>query len=320
MKLGQLYRKAIEIGLSNDPRTEEEIDFYLEGWRKKYQGLSDKEKEFFDKQLLEHPFADSRILNGEEELEIKTIFVGIDIDTAEVLLVDRLREKGTFIDAIVSHHPSARAWAQFYEVMDMQADILSHFGLNPVVAEKLLYERKSEVGRKVMSANHHKALSSAKHLGIAWMCIHTPADNCVTKFLKGLFEQKSPKTLGDVLDVLYDIPEYQEGARRGIAPVILLGSKRSKAGKIVVDMTGGTEGPKENFEYLAREGVGTIVGMHFSEEHYRKAKDARINLVIAGHMSSDTLGMNLLLDEVEKSLGELNVIEGAGFYRIRHGE
>ena len=318
MKLGELYKKAVDVGLANDPRTKEEINLFLSKWRKYYDSLSGKEKNFFDSELLEHPFADTRILNGDEDMEVKTVFVGIDIDTAEVVLVDGLREKGVDIDAIISHHPSARAWAQFYEVMDMQADILSHFGVNPVVAETLLRERKSEVGRKVMAANHHKALAAAKCLGIAWICIHTPADNCVTKFLRDLFDKNAPGTLGDVLDILYDIPEYQEGARRGIPPVILLGSRTSKAGKIMVDMTGGTEGPKENFEYLARAGIGTIVGMHFSEEHYRKAKDAKINLIIAGHMSSDTLGLNLLLDKIEETLGELNVIEGAGFYRIKH--
>ncbi len=320
MKLIELYRRAIEIGIQHDPRNLEEIKDVVEKYRKEYESLSEKEKEFFDTWFLEHPYADSRILFGDEQTEVSSALVGIDIDTAELLLADRLREKGKRIDLIISHHPSARAWAQFYEVMDMQTSILESLGVNPVVAEKLLCERKGEVKRRVMPANHHKALACARLLNLPWVCLHTPADNCVYNYLLRYFSRHSYKTVGDIIDLLYEIPEYREGARRGIPPVILLGNKSSRAGKVALEMTGGTEPSVENYQFLAASGIGTIIGMHFSEQHYKKAKEAKLNLVVAGHMSSDTLGMNLLLDQIETSLGAIDVIEVAGFYRVRHTE
>ncbi len=319
MKLIELYRRAIEIGISHDPRSKEEIDIILNEYRKKYESLSEKEKRFFDKWFLEHPYADSRILFGPEDMEVSSVMVGIDIDTPEILLADRLREKGKRIDLLISHHPSARAWAQFYEVMDMQTTILESLGVNPVVAEKLLASRKDEVKRKVMPANHHRALSSARLLNLPWVCLHTPADNCVYDYLYKYFSRHTYRTVGDVIDLLYEIPEYQEGAKRGVPPVILLGHKSSRAGKVALEMTGGTEPSVENYRLLADSGIGTIIGMHFSEQHYKKAKEAKLNLIVAGHMPSDTLGMNLLLDEIESSFGEgLQVIEVSGFYRIKH--
>jgi hypothetical protein len=39
-------------------------------------------------------------------------------------------------------------------------------------------------------------------------------------------------------------------------------------------------------------------------------------VVIAGHISSDTLGLNLLLDEIEKE-EKLKIINCSGFRRIR---
>jgi hypothetical protein len=39
-------------------------------------------------------------------------------------------------------------------------------------------------------------------------------------------------------------------------------------------------------------------------------------VVIAGHISSDTLGLNLLLDRIEKE-EKLETICCSGFYRIR---
>jgi hypothetical protein len=48
------------------------------------------------------------------------------------------------------------------------------------------------------------------------------------------------------------------------------------------------------------------------QEFFRLA----IHVAIAGHISSDTLGLNLLLDAMEKR-GPLTVVECSGFKRIR---
>ena len=42
-----------------------------------------------------------------------------------------------------------------------------------------------------------------------------------------------------------------------------------------------------------------------------------MNVIIAGHMASDTIGMNLLLDEIEKVEKFEAVIELSGFRRVR---
>jgi hypothetical protein len=82
-------------------------------------------------------------------------------------------------------------------------------------------------------------------------------------------------------------------------------------------MTGGTEGSKEIFQSMASGGVNTIVAMHLSEEHRKEAEKNHLNVVIAGHISSDNLGMNLLLDQVGKAAGSpLAVHECSGFRRI----
>jgi NIF3 (NGG1p interacting factor 3). len=122
-----------------------------------------------------------------------------------------------------------------------------------------------------------------------------------------------------VVKLLEEIPEYQKSIRNGLPPKILSGSEDSRAGKIYVDMTGGTEGAKEIFEKQAAAGISTLVGMHFSEEALEMAKKANLNVIVAGHIASDTLGLNLLLDQVEKEMGEkLEIVGISGFERIRH--
>ncbi len=54
--------------------------------------------------------------------------------------------------------------------------------------------------------------------------------------------------------------------------------------------------------------------MHISEEHKKEAEDAHLNVVIAGHISSDSLGMNLFLDELEKK--GIEIIPCSGLIRV----
>jgi putative NIF3 family GTP cyclohydrolase 1 type 2 len=118
------------------------------------------------------------------------------------------------------------------------------------------------------------------------------------------------------MDILKSIPEYKKSMKLQIPPKIVNGTENNKCGKIFVDMTGGTEGSKEIFDKFANSGVSTLVGMHFSEEHLESAKKANLNMIIAGHISSDVLGLNLLFDEVEKE-EKLTFTGISGFERIR---
>jgi hypothetical protein len=133
--------------------------------------------------------------------------------------------------------------------------------------------------------------------------------------VQNFLEEHEPKTLDDVVKMLRQIPEYRDGAIKGYGPTIVQGSGSARAGRMVVDMTGGTEGPDEALDRLARAGVGTLVGMHYSEEHRKHAEELKLNLVIAGHISSDTLGMNLVLDEIERQ-SDMRIVCASGMVRF----
>jgi hypothetical protein len=315
MKLRKIYETVITTGIDADPRGKKTVLKSLEKHKKAYKDMKDEEKEFFDPETLTNPYADTRILHGTGEEEIRTALVGIDMDMAEVVLADRLSSRGTKIDLIVSHHPQGKAFANFYNVMYMQADILNKFGVPINIAEGLLEGRIKEVERRLSPANHTRAVDAARLLDLPFMCAHTPADNMVVNYLQKTFDEKKPDTLLDIVKILKEIPEYREAAKNNTGPKILLGSKERSAGKIFVDMTGGTEGAKDIFESLANAGVNTIVGMHLSEEHRKEAEKRHMNVVIAGHISSDNVGMNLILDSVEKK-GKIKIIPCSGFRRF----
>lgn len=315
MKLREIYHKAITTGISNDPRGRETVLKDVQRIEKEYKELNPDEKELFDVEALKNPYSDSRILNGREDEEIHSMLVGIDIEVGEILLAESLKNRGESIDLLMSHHPEGTAYANLYSVMHMQSDILSKFGVPINIAEDLMDGRSKEVERKLMPVNHTRAVDAARLLGFPFLCLHTPADNMVATFLQRLFDDAKPHTIADVINLLKNIPEYLSAAKNGTGPKILLGSKTRKAGRIFVDMTGGTEGSKDIFESLTSAGVNTIVAMHLSEDHRKEAEKNHINVVIAGHISSDNLGLNLLLDEILKD-SSVKVLECSGFRRV----
>ena len=314
MKLRKLYESVISKGIDTDPRGRKTVLAGLKKKKKTYVDLKKEEKEFFDKESLTNPYADTRILHGTGDEEIKTVLLGIDMEMGEILLADRLTSKGNKIDLVLAHHPEGKAFANFYEVMNMQADILNKFGVPINIAEGLLENRIKEVERMLSPVNHTRAADVARLLDIPFMCMHTPTDNMVATFLQKTFDKKEPDTLDDIMKILKTIPEYREASKNNAGPKILLGSGNRSAGRIFVDMTGGTEGAKDIFESLVNAGVSTVVGMHLSEAHRKKAEKYHMNVVIAGHISSDNLGINLMLDEIQKK-GKLNVIACSGFWR-----
>ena len=317
MKLEKLYKKAVEIGIENDLRGKAEIKIILKEEKEKHKKLKGEEAEYYDKDRLFNPFSDTRVLHGDLNTEVKKVTAGIDMEVGEIIFTYLLnKDQGQKIDLIIAHHPEGYALAQLYDVMKLQADLLASYGITISVAEQLLEKRISEIERRLMPVNHNRSVDIARVLGIPMMCIHTPADNCVTNYLKKTFEKEKPYKLKDLLKILKNIPEYKKLAKLQVPPKIVSGSEESKCGKIFVDMTGGTEGSKEIFERYANSGVSTLVGMHISEEHLENAKKAKLNVIIAGHISSDVLGFNLLFDELEKE-EKLEFVGISGFERIR---
>ena len=316
MKLIDIYKMIVSHGMKMDPRGRDIVKKELIRAKKEYDNLGASDKAFYDKERLEHPYSDTRILHGKKDTQVRTILVGIDMETPELLLADRLKEKGKKIDLVIAHHPEGMALAGFFNVMYMQIDILNRIGVPVNVAESMMTERIKEVERKVSPANHMRPVDAAELLGLAFMTCHTPADNCVASFLDSLMKKKKPETLGDVTDILKDIPEYNYSTAHNCAPMIISGSASSKAGKIFVDMTGGTEGAKNIFGKLSQAGVSTVLCMHLSEEHFKKAREEHLNVIIAGHIASDNVGLNLMFDELEKK-EKLDIIPCSGFKRFK---
>lgn len=316
MKLADIYRTCVEAGIARDARGRDELERVLAAARTAYEKLDDSDAAFFDRERLTNPYSDTRICAGDPDTEISGLLVGIDMETPEVLLADRLREKGAAIDLIFAHHPEGPGYANLHEVMYMQSDLWAAQGVSIAAGDSLIAPRAEEIRRRIMPVNHYRAIQAAELLGFASLSCHTPADNSVNAFVQAFLDERAPVTLDDVVSSLREIPEYADAAHKGYGPTLIVGCGTARAGRMVVDMTGGTEGPADALNRLSAAGVGTLVGMHYSEEHKKRAEELKLNLVIAGHISSDVLGMNLVLDEIEK-LGPIEIHCASGMVRVK---
>ncbi|KKP59591.1 MAG: NIF3 (NGG1p interacting factor 3)-like protein [Candidatus Magasanikbacteria bacterium GW2011_GWC2_34_16] len=314
MLVKQIFELAVNMAKSVDPRGAQGIKEYLADVKKEHDKSSSEAKSYFNAERLDHPYSDSGVHFSDDKTVVKRVLAGIDIDGSEILLASQLSERGKKIDLVMGHHPLGRGLADLHGVMDMQVAMFEQAGVPVHVAEKMMEERIKEVGRSIHPINHYQIIDMARLLKVNLMNTHTPTDNLVNNFLMKFLSKKKLRTVGDFLDALLEIPEYQEAKRRGAGPNLLSGNPKSRLGKFILEMTGGTNPSDAMYEALSRYGISTIVGMHMKESARGKANEHHLNIVIAGHMASDSLGMNLLLDELEKK--GIDVVPCGGLIRV----
>ncbi|MGY5878868.1 MAG: NGG1p interacting factor NIF3 [Candidatus Thorarchaeota archaeon] len=300
MKLGDIYKKIVDMGIDADPRGRERVNQILEKSKKDLDKLEGRKKELADKDVTWNPYTDCRLLYGEEDREITSLLSGIDIGTGEIVLADRLADKGTKIDLVLAHHPHGIGISNLDYVMKIQPEQWAQVGVPIAQAESAMAARMKEVHFGTKPRNHTQVIDAARLIDMPFMCSHTPADSIGYQFLTKYLKDKDPSTLGDLLEVLLEIPEYQEAEKVGAGPEILVGSSGGSVGEKFVFFTGGTSAGPKSIPKLANAGVSTIITMHMGEDVKKECEEEGLYVVIAGHDSSDSIGMNIVLDALEK--------------------
>lgn len=255
--------------------------------------------------LDEIPFDSGIQLEGEN---LSKVLIGVDMETPELLLAKELG-----YDCVISHHPKAEgSTVNFSKVMDVQVDKMVSYGVPINKAQKMLRKKQASVELGGHVSNYDRHASAAKLLDMPYMNIHLPADiiteAIVQKHLDSAFEENPKKTLGDVINALNEMPIYKEALA---GPVIRVGSKDDYAGNIAVLMAGGTNGGADVFKTYFEAGVGTIVCMHVPEDVKKAVQEQNIgNVIVAGHMASDSIGLNVIIDAWKKEGLEVTKMSG----------
>ena len=319
MTLRELYETAIEIGREVDPRGREALDRQLAQRRHEYAALPEWRKPYYDQERFKNPYGDVRIVHGPEDTELTTILMGINIGTQELLLADNLRGSGTRIDAVISHHTNGigvPADTLIYDTVPYLVDLLEGAGVARADAEPHIADMMTD--RWVNAEDFNRiGRDTAQLLGLPLACIHTPADFHHGQGVRGAIEDANAGTVGDVVEALLALPEFQGAARIGAIPRIMAGDADQPVGRVFHQDGGGWLFPVEVMPLLKEAGVGTFVTIGCSSAHKNKAQELGMGWVRMPHGACDNVGLNLLLDKVEQRLGPLNVIPCNYFERIK---
>lgn len=231
---------------------------------------------------------------------IRRVLAGIDMGTAELMLARQLG-----FDCVARHHNLVPRLGRLGElVAEDHFRKMVRSGVPANTAQKVMEHRRQEVEMMFHDKNFAAAGQAAKLLHMPFIGLHTPADllgeRLVEQKLAEVYAIKSMPTVGDLLDAIMSIREYAD-APDGQRPTVWVGDKASYAGKIDVGFAGGLSAEPDELKAYADAGIGTFVVMASDAAAVKALReDNRCNLIVCGHMASDSIGMNQILDAWER--------------------
>lgn len=238
----------------------------------------------------------------------KALF-GIDMETPELLLAKELG-----FDLVISHHPGGdRAVLDFPDVMTRLVEFMKDHGVPDETARKAVDSKVFNARCSAHLSNFDRATSAARLLGIPYMNVHLPLDEIGRKRMVEAASSLGPlETVADLVRRFHEkLPEFRE------APTeidLRVGAPSAPLGNVAIIHAGGTNGGYPVASTLYGHGVDTVVYIHCSGADSEKLRDEYQNkgknLVITGHMVSDSLGINPFVDELERRGMEVRCMSG----------
>ena len=229
------------------------------------------------------------------------------MEVGEVLLADRLREKGEPIDLIFAHHPEGPGYANLHEVMYMQADLWAAQGVSIAAGDALIAPRAEEIRRRIIAGEPLPRDPGCRAARLRIAVVSHARRQLGADVRPDVPRRREARVRSTTLvKALRRFPSTRTAPKKGYGPAIVPGTGSGAARAHGRRHDRRHRGSQGGARPPSAAGVGTLVGMHYSEEHKKHAEELKLNLVIAGHISSDVLGMNLVLDRIE-ALGDVAV-------------
>lgn len=307
MNIYDIFEKAVILGIKHDFRPRQEVLSYP--WQEQ---IVHNGKQFVN------PYADTGIMLAKDlGVEVKRIAVGIDIGQDEVLTaVEWEALTGKAVDLFLSHHPRGKPSSSFPAILKTQLGNLKNLGVSVKNLEKHYDRQVKEMERELLSSNFARTYGTVDVLKRHYLSIHTPADNLAARFVEKEIAGARPQTIAGCLKVIRKIPEYRRMEEEFLVrPAILSGKPGNKLGRFILsEFVGGEEGPMQIFKAIKRSGISSLIVMHMSDEGLQEAKKAGLNVISAGHNASDSIGLNLLCDELQTH--GLDIMALGGFLRF----
>jgi hypothetical protein len=239
---------------------------------------------------------------------IRSVLVGIDIGAHEVTLA---KESG--FDLALSHHPmGGPAFVDFHQVLERHIGQLESVGVPHAEAAGAVADLIEDIRIRRRSQNYDHAPSVARLLDMPYMNIHTPLDEIGRRRMAQAAAGLAPTdTVADLVAHFNETIGEFANALTPIEP--LLGTLGNPLGRIVVSHAAGTNGGYRVAKAYFEHGVDTVLYIHCLPATARRLRQAfpeGKNLIVTGHIASDSVGINPFLDALRDADLHVTTISG----------
>ena len=228
--------------------------------------------------------------------DIQRVIFSIDPDPSLFFLAREMN-----YDLVISHHYTSAcidAWKVFLKHVDQMVNA----GIPREEAEKAVKDKLLALKITGHARNYDLVDSIARALKVPFMNIHNPLDEIGRRIMQETIDKhikgKDKVLVRDVIDALYTLREFKAAETR-----ILLGVGRedNSVSKVIVSHGALTNGGYEVARTYFKYGINTVVYIHISpSDLIRLRRENMGNLIISGHIASDSVGINPFLDKLEK--------------------
>ncbi len=240
--------------------------------------------------------------------DIKKVMLGIDIKAPEVKIAADMG-----FDAAISHHPTG-GWARlrFYKVLYRHLDQLTAVGVPLDTAQAIIDDLVE--GHRVMAAmsNYDHDPSVARLLDMPYMNIHTPLDEIGRRRLQTAADEL-PATETVTSLISHFLASFGEFRNAETEIELRMGKLDNVIGKVVMSHAAGTNGGYPVAKAYFDHGVDTVIYIHCRPADSKKLIEEfgdRVNLIVTGHIVSDSIGINPYIDRLREEGIEVTTLSG----------
>ena len=241
---------------------------------------------------------------------VHRVLFGIDADIGMILAA-----KSLGYDLVIAHHPlGGKASLGILKVFEKHGTNLARAGVPRPAAAKAVRAMQAEHAPRVHATNYDHVPSLARLLGMPLMSIHNPCDEIGRKVMDETLRGsvRSSTSVKGALATLNRLPEF---AKAETDIVLRMGKPSNSMGRWVVLHRAGTNGGYPIASCAFRNGIDTVVYIHVDPAHVRRLQDefgdrGVKNLIVTGHVASDSIGINPLVRALRERGLEVTCVSG----------
>lgn len=240
--------------------------------------------------------------------DLRRAVAGIDIGEAELLAAHQAG-----FEVAIAHHPAGdRARLGIPQVLERHATFLEAHGVPPEEAREAVAELKAPWELRAHASNYDRVPSLARFLGLPFLNIHQPWDELGRlRMVEALDPLPEDARVADAVDRLGELPEIREAATD---VAVRLGAPENRLGRWAVAHACGSNGGYPVARAYFAHGVDTVVYIHVLPPDLKRLREdgdlGGKNLVVTGHIASDSLGMAPYLARLREAGMEVALLGG----------